>query len=244
MHSDVRYIGLMLCAMLVCSWGVRRGQQQLSITPFQKFCLGLGGFIGAMLGAKLPYALLDPQGPWVDAAWLSDGKTILCGLVGGYLGVETAKFLTNVHVKTGDTYAVPVACAIAIGRLGCFVGGCCFGRPTTLPWGVIFPSAGDALPRHPTQIYEAAFHGLLAVFLAWCGYKNLFPRQRFKLYILLYLAYRFFSEWLRPEPLVGYGLTAYQWGALALFPVFIALWVIDAPSPTGAQQPDNHPRQP
>lgn len=228
MHSDLRYLVLMGCAVLVCSLGVRASQAKLPLSRLQKLALGLGSFIGAMLGAKLPFVLTDPRGPWLDATWLSDGKTILCGLVGGYLGVETAKVLADVRVKTGDTYAVPVALAVAIGRIGCFVGGCCFGRPTSLSWGVKFSLSGDDLPRHPAQLYEAAFHLSLALLLAWFGYKGWFERQRFKLYILLYLAYRFVSEWLRPEPLLGMGLTVYQWGALALIPVFMALWIADA----------------
>jgi len=228
MHSDFRYIVIMLCSILVCSLGVRASQRKLQLTGWQKFALGLGGFIGAMFGAKLPFVLTDPRGPWIDATWLSDGKTILCGLVGGYLGVEVAKVLTDVRIKTGDSYAVPVALAVAIGRVGCFFGGCCFGQPTSLPWGVVFPTAPDKLPRHPTQLYEAAFHVSVAIFLVVCAQQGWLDRQRFKLYILLYLGYRFVTEWLRPEIPLLLGLTAYQWGALFLTPIFITLWIIDA----------------
>ena len=120
-------------------------------------------------------------------------------------------------IKTGDSFAVPVAAAVAVGRLACFVGGCCFGKPTSLPWGVIFH---DGIPRHPTQLYESAFHASAAVFLAWTERGGCSNIQRIKLYLIAYLIYRFFTEFVRPEPVVALGLTAYQWGALALIPVF------------------------
>lgn len=131
------------------------------------------------------------------------------------------------RVKTGDSFAVPVAAAVAVGRLACFIGGCCYGKPTGLPWGVVFH---DGIPRHPTQLYEAAFHASAAAFLVWCERRGLFRLQRIKLYFMAYLVYRFFTEFLRPEPIVALGLTAYQWGALLLLPVFAWLWHRDAPA--------------
>ena len=65
-------------------------------------------------------------------ATTADGKTILCGIVGGYFGVEVAKWTLDVRVKTGDTFALPLALAMAVGRWGCFFNGCCYGVVTTL----------------------------------------------------------------------------------------------------------------
>ncbi len=178
-----------------------------------------------MIAAKLPYVLLDPEGLISGRAWLDNGKTILFGLAGGYLGVELAKAILGVKVKTGDSFAVPVAASVAVGRLACFVGGCCYGKPTSLPWGVVFH---DGIARHPTQLYEVVFHASAAVFLAWCERRGLFRLQRIKLYLIAYLFYRFLTEFLRPEPIVALGLTAYQWTALALLPVFAWLWHHDA----------------
>jgi prolipoprotein diacylglyceryltransferase len=215
---------------------LRRRQTTLAINPFEKLGLALGGLVGAALGAKLPFwiwnaalggaASTEGVSSWV---WLASGKTILGGIVGGYLGIELMKFALDVRVRTGDTYVVPVAVAIAVGRVACFVGGCCFGVPTEAPWGMRFPLAPDGgmLPRHPTQLYEALFHATAAGFFFVCERRDWFTGQRIKLYLIAYLAYRFVTEWLRPEPEIFLGFTAYQLACPALIAIFGALYVRD-----------------
>jgi phosphatidylglycerol:prolipoprotein diacylglycerol transferase len=228
MSHDFRYTLVMLAAVAVMSLLLRRWQSKLPLEWWQKLGIGVGGFCGAMIGAKLPFALSDWAGLVSGMAWLSDGKTIMCGMVGGYFGVELAKWTLDVRVKTGDTFAVPVAVGVTIGRLACFVGGCCYGTPTSLPWGVCFARSGDSLPRHPTQLYEAAFHLSMAGMLFVLQQRSLFRGQLVKLYILAYLGYRFLTELIRPEPRLLLGLTGYQWACLALAPVFLWLWWKDA----------------
>ena len=101
-----------------------------------------------------------------------------------------------------------------------------------MPWGVDF---GDGLRRHPTQVYESIFHATMAVILALLQRRGLFRGQLIKLYILSYLAYRFASEYLRPEPVLALGLTGYQWACLALAPGFAALWARDARAIRGGE---------
>ena len=80
------------------------------------------------------------------------------------------------------------------------------------------------MPRHPTQLYETSFHLSAAVVLWLLERRDLFPTQRFKLYLLAYCGYRIVSEFVRPEiPLAG-GLTGYQWTAVVLIPVIGWLW--------------------
>jgi phosphatidylglycerol---prolipoprotein diacylglyceryl transferase len=223
------YTLTMIVAVAAGAWLSRRTQVALPLTAEQRIGVGLGAFCGAMIGAKLPFVLSDWQGFLSGAAWFADGKTILCGLVGGYAGVEIAKWALDIRVKTGDSFAVPVAAAVGIGRIACFFGGCCYGTPTSLPWGVTFPSV-DSAPRHPTQLYEAAFHLTAAALLWQLQQRGAFRGQLIKLYILAYLVYRFATEFIRPEARLWGELTGYQWACLMLAPVFIALWFRDARS--------------
>jgi prolipoprotein diacylglyceryltransferase len=82
----------------------------------------------------------------------------------------------------------------------------------------------DGVPRHPAQLYEFAFHAACCAALIWMQARGMFRFQLMKLYIIVYLGYRFLTEFIRPEPHVALGLTAYQWAALAFAPLFAALW--------------------
>lgn len=218
----------MLLAVLTGVALARPRQAGLGLSPGERWGVLAGAFCGAMIGAKLPFVLSDWEGLVNGWAWFSDGKTILCGLAGGYFGVVLAKWALGVTVQTGDSFAVPVAASIAVGRIGCFIGGCCYGTPTSLPWGVRFhdpASPGEWLPpSHPTQLYEAAFHALAALALWQIGKRGLWRGQLMKAYIIAYCVYRFGTETIRPEARLFAGLTGYQWGSLVLALLFGWLW--------------------
>lgn len=225
--ADAMYSLIILSAIVAGALVARRTQSRLNLSRAQRFQLGAGAFVGAMLGAKLPFVFSDWQGMISGAAWFTDGKTILTGLVGGYLGVELTKWIFDIRVKTGDSFAVPVAVAVGIGRLGCYHAGCCYGTPIDLPWGVVFPAV-DSLPRHPTQLYESAFHLTAALVLLMLWSRRVWQGQLIKAYILSYLGYRMVTEWIRPEARWWGGLTGYQWASMVLAVVFALLWVRDA----------------
>src|SRR3954449_5562495 len=82
--------------------------------------------------------------------------------------------------------------------------------------------------KHPTQLYEAAFHLSAAAVLFWLGRRGMFRGQLIKLYILSYLFYRFFTELIRPEARLAGGLTGYQWASLVMAILFVWLWIRDA----------------
>ena len=124
----------------------------------QRLTINIAAFIGGVLGAKLPFVFVRGA-DWFGAAWLADGKTVTTGLMGAYIGVELAKLWLGVAIKTGDSFALPLAFALAVGQQGCFFHGCCCGVPTDLPWGIDF---GDGVRRHPIQIYESLFHFVMA----------------------------------------------------------------------------------
>jgi prolipoprotein diacylglyceryltransferase len=201
------------------------------VPPWKRAALGLAAFVGGALGAKLPFAVANPAGFLDPSAWFTDGKTIVAGLIGAYLAVEAAKWALDVRVKTGDTFAVPLALALAVGRWGCFFNGCCYGTGTALPWGVYFrvPDGGGWrwARCHPTQVYESLFHFGMALVLVELMRRGLLVRQRLKLYLIAYGLYRFATEFIRPEPAWWLGLTFYQWAALALAAGMAVHWWLD-----------------
>ncbi len=206
-----------------------------------RLALALAAFIGGALGAKLPFLLVEPI-DWRDGeSWLRavfrDGKTVVAGLVGAYLAVEAIKKVLDIRVKTGDTFALPLALALAVGRWGCFFNGCCYGVATSLPWGVSFRQPDGAWLRcHPTQIYESLFHLAMAGVLLKAAHRGALKRQRLKLYLICYGVYRFLTEFIRPEEPWLLGLTAYQWGALGLAIGLALQWQADRrePAPVAA----------
>jgi phosphatidylglycerol:prolipoprotein diacylglycerol transferase len=198
----------------------------LQLQPLWKRCvLGMAAFIGGSLGGKVPFVLGLDSGTPDLFGWLQDGKTITTGLIGAYLAVELAKVYLQIHVKTGDTYALPLACAMAVGRWGCFFNGCCYGTETTLPWGCTFR---DGLSRHPTQIYESLFHLGTALILLLLLRTGILRFQHLKLYLICYGVYRFLTEYIRPEPQMWLGLTFYQWVSVALIVGLSVQWWFDS----------------
>jgi len=199
---------------------------RIQLSRVDKTFIVLSGFCGAIIFAKLPFVLLTDDLLHNAGSILLSGKTVLLGLVGGYLGVELGKWIRAVKTKTGDSFGVPVAVAIGVGRLGCFFGGCCYGVETRLPWGVVFPMI-DQHPRHPNQLYEATFHLVMATVLFWMLKNGNLKGQLIKFYFLAYFVFRFLTEFLRPEIHWAGGLSAYQWAIVLLVPIFIGLWYLD-----------------
>lgn len=162
------------------------------------------------LGAKIPiwignYELIlsNPQ----NLGLLLSGRTILGGLIGGTLGVYFTKKIFKINIRIGNEIAPSVAVGVAIGRVGCFLQGCCFGMATNLPWGVDF---GDGVHRHPTQIYEVIFNLLVFVYLLAIKSKISEQGKLFKIYLNLYFSFRFVIELIRVEKVIFLGLTGYQ----------------------------------
>jgi phosphatidylglycerol:prolipoprotein diacylglycerol transferase len=104
-------------------------------------------------------------------------------------------------------FAPAIALGVAIGRIGCFLRGCCFGKETSLPGGVDF---GDGILRHPTQLWESIFMFLLFGFLMWKRTKNPKPGELFRILGISYFGFRFLIEFIRVEKIAFFGLTWFQ----------------------------------
>jgi phosphatidylglycerol---prolipoprotein diacylglyceryl transferase len=180
-----------------------------SLTVSDRGSVVAGGMVGALVGAKLLVLLqhVDLLGQNSASFWLLtlQGKTIVGALLGGLIGVELTKRWIGVKQSTGDVFVYPLIVGVAIGRVGCFLTGLSdrtYGTTTALPWGVDF---GDGVLRHPTQLYEIAFLAILLLLLKWRGRCGLRSGDRFKLFMVSYLGFRFVIDFIKPDfhPLLG-----------------------------------------
>lgn len=177
------------------------------LAPLDRIAVFAAAVFGAGAGAKLPFVLLSGDPFFSARSWFTDGKTILAGFAGGYLAIELVKVALGIRVKTGDALAMPLAAGVAVGRWGCFFNGCC-GAPLVPP-------------------IESAFHAVMAVVLWRLRNVEAFRWQLIKLYLIAYCAFRFLTEFIRTEPRLWLGLTAYQYGAVAFAAVLAVLWAVD-----------------
>jgi len=174
--------------------------------PFDKaMWIVIGAIAGAAVGSKVLYWFENPIKTLhhiTSISYLMEGKTIVGGLLGGLIGVETAKKLIGWKRSTGDDFVIPLVVGMCIGRIGCFLTGLSdhtHGTPTDWVTGVDF---GDGVLRHPTQLYELVYLlilGIVAVmmkkkgFIFWQGFL-------FQFFMLAYLLFRFFIEFIKPTP--------------------------------------------
>lgn len=129
--------------------------------------------------------------------FLFSGKSIVGGLIGGYVGIRLIKKKLKLeNVRIGNKIAPSIAIGMAIGRIGCFLTGCCYGIETNLPIGVNF---GDGINRIPTQLIEMIFCLILFGYLLYkqLNDKKLVPGILFKKLVLYYFMFRFFIEFIR-----------------------------------------------
>jgi len=106
--------------------------------------------------------------------------------------------------KLFDLVSPLIVLGLFFGRIGCFFAGCCYGKETSLPWGVIFTDPNSLarlnVPLHPTQLYDAANGLAIFLFLIWKEKRKTFDGQIFLFFFLLYSTNRFFIEMLRGDP--------------------------------------------
>jgi phosphatidylglycerol:prolipoprotein diacylglycerol transferase len=177
--------------------------------------------VAAILGAAAGSKLLGVTEKWGSWAAILGGKTIVGGLLGGTVAVEWMKHWLGIRKRTGDLFAVAITVGMAIGRVGCFLGGMSdrtYGTPTALPWGVDF---GDGVTRHPVQFYEVLFLLALAGILRFLGGK-LRGGEVYRVFLVSYLAWRLAVDFLKPEPAFG-GLSGIQWACVAGLIWYVAL---------------------
>lgn len=174
-----------------------------TISSENRLWILIGAAFGALIGSRLFGSLENPS-EWFNSEhpilYFYLNKTIMGGLFGGLIGVETIKKLIGEKQSSGDLLTLPIIVAIMIGRIGCFSSGVhepTFGIETDLPWGM---NLGDGKLRHPIALYEILFLGFL-----WIIFKSLLTKNIFKsgivfqLFMIVYFGFRFFIEFIKPS---------------------------------------------
>jgi phosphatidylglycerol:prolipoprotein diacylglycerol transferase len=183
----------------------------------------LAALIGGVIGAKLPYIIyFFPEiiKNYPNIYPFLSGRTIIGGLIGGFLGVLLIKYFLKIKGKKGNLFVPAICLGVAIGRIGCFLAGCCYGDSTNLPFGVNF---GDNVLRHPIQIYESLFMIVLFIYSTIrLKNKDLRPGRLFSEFIIAYFSFRFFIGFIRAEPVFFLGLDFFQ--IISLLAVIFFVW--------------------
>lgn len=169
--------------------------------------------LSSLVGSKILMLFTEPEYrdhplQLLSLDFLRSGGVFYGGLIGAILaGYFLMRRYNLPWWKTADACAPGIAIGNFFGRQGCFAAGCCWGKPTTLPWGVKFTELGHEITGvptdaylHPTQLYES--FSMLAVFffLLWLHKRRRFSGQVILFYALLYSVIRFAIEFLRDDP--------------------------------------------
>jgi len=206
---EIKSYGLMLVVGFAAGtlWCMHAGAR-LGYEPTVWLDLVLYLLVGAVIGARVVYVILD----WhlyaghvtqTLALW-QGGLSFHGGVLGGIAGGAVYAWRSRQSfLKLSDIVAPAIALGYSFGRIGCFLNGCCYGRPTSCALGLTFPRAtwidGTPIhgPVHPTQLYASAASLLIFAVLVWVSPRLRRPGHTFVLYLVLYSVYRFFIEYLR-----------------------------------------------
>lgn len=228
----IYWYGIMYLVGFSAAWGLaqyRAKQQLTSLTKNQVTDLIFYCALGAVLGGRLGYILFyDLAGFFANPLFLFEIWKGGMSFHGGFLGVLMALYFygRGIHIpylKLTDFIAPLVPLGLAAGRIGNFINGELWGRPTNLPWGMVFPHAGP-FPRHPSQLYEFLLEGILLFSILWLYSSKARPTGKISgLFLLVYAGCRIFVEFFRqPDPQLGF--IAFGWltmGQLLSLPMFL-----------------------
>lgn len=224
---------LVSAGFLLALWMIARMARRTGLPVDDVVNLGVYAALAGLLGAKLAMFLFDWSYYLTNPRELLSFSTLRAGGVfqgGLVLAVATGIWYMRRHhlplLPTMDVFAPGIALGHAIGRVGCFAAGCCWGSECRRPWAVTFtdPHANEisgtplGVPLHPAQLYEAFAEALIFTVLWWRFRKPHHEGQVIGLYLAMYSLARFIIEFFRfhEQGLFG-GLSLTQWIALAIF---------------------------
>ena len=221
-----------------------RNARRNGMDPDKTWNLGILVILAGIIGAKLLLVVNDWRFYKAYSREILSFETLQAGGVwsGGLVAaVLVAWWYVRRNrmpvLKTCDVCAPGVALGHAIGRLGCFAAGCCWGKPTSLPWGVTFTSPLTArlvgtplgVRLHPTQLYEMILELANFFLLSWLLRRKTFDGQVIGAYMFVYGFVRYFLEFLRDDPergsVFGGFMSGTQLLAIGLVSVGGVLWM-------------------
>jgi phosphatidylglycerol:prolipoprotein diacylglycerol transferase len=247
---------LLAASYLLGLWLAMRRAKRWGLDPTRVLDLGIYIIIAALIGAKLLLLVVD-----FDQFSRSTADLISLARSGGvfYGGLILAVGVAFWYIRrhrlpfwtTCDVFAPGIALGHVTGRLGCLAAGCCYGRPTDLPWGITFTNPLAAanvgtplgIPLHPTQIYEAGAELIILILLLATERRGrTFPGRTFWSYMFLYAVSRFVVEMYRGDPRGEvFGLSTSQFISVLLAPISLAMLVWLAR--TSPETPQEMPRR-
>jgi len=200
------------------------------------------GVLGVILGGRLGYVLFYKPGYYLEH--LAEIPAVWQGGMsfhGGFLGVLAAMWLYARSRRLEfwgvmDFIAPSVPIGLAFGRLGNFINGELWGRASDVPWAMVFPQAGDGVPRHPSQLYQFGLEGVALFALLWWYAARPRPAGAVSgMFLIGYGAFRFIAEYARePDAFLGLlslGLSMGQWLSLPMIVagVLLSRWALRRP---------------
>lgn len=216
---------------LAGKWRINHGKTDLSLKDLEDIIFY--GVIGVVAGGRLGYVLF-----YKPAYYLSNPLEIFylweggMSFHGGLIGVVVMLFLlarskNRSLLELGDFIAPMIPLGLAAGRLGNFINGELWGRPSDLPWAMVFPHLQDNIARHPSQLYEMGMEGILLFIIVWWFARIPRPTgQVSAVFLMGYGVFRFLVEYTRePDAFLGPVLGALTMGQLLSLPM-IAIGLI------------------
>lgn len=226
---SLRWYGLMYLVGFAAAWYL--AQRRLPRTPWDKEQLSdllFWCFIGVIAGGRVGYVLFYQFGYFLeDPLYLfkiwEGGMSFHGGLLGVLAAIAwRARVMNSSFLQVGDFIAPLVPIGLGAGRIGNFINAELWGRTTDVPWGIIFPEAGERA-RHPSQLYEFALEGVVLFVILW-----LFSARKQNVgavggvFMLGYGVFRFFVEYFRePDAHIGLYQAGLSQGQLLCVPMIL-----------------------
>ena len=226
---QLRWYGLMYMISFIIGYFVLKRlakRKKLAMSTDDLYDLLFFLILGVMVGGRLGYVLLYDFGSYIQRPieilyiW-QGGMSFHGGFVGVVLAVLFLCYRRGWNFwEISDLVCATAPIGLGLVRLGNFINGELYGRPTTLPWGMVFPSGGSAV-RHPSQLYEALLEGLiLFLVVQWFYRKNFYPGTVTWSLIGFYGVFRFLVEFVRePDAHIGFDMGPFTRGQLLTFPM-------------------------